>query len=102
MPLLQSVQVNLAAVVQADCRSCILDDRPDGYVVELHSVNVPQEERIRRLMVRDHCAAEAIEARMRNQMPDEEKAMRADYVILNYEGNPRARQVRRIVELLIG
>jgi hypothetical protein len=35
-------------------------------------------------------------------MPDEEKAMRADYVILNYEGNPRERQVRRIVELLIG
>ena len=72
------------------------------YMDAVVAVYLEKEERIRRLMVRDHCAADAIEARMRNQMPDEEKAMRADYVILNYEGNPRARQVRRIVELLIG
>ena len=30
---------------------------------------------------------------MRNQLSAEEKMDRADYVILNYEGNPRARQV---------
>lgn len=58
-------------------------------------------ERIRRLMLRDRCTAEAIEARMRNQMPDEHKAMRADFVILNYEGNPRARQVKTILERLL-
>lgn len=77
---------------------CGLEKAMDAVV----AVYLEKEERIRRLMVRDHCAAEAIEARMCNQMPDEEKAMRADYVILNYEGNPRERQVRRIVELLIG
>lgn len=77
---------------------CGLEKAMDAVV----AVYLEKEERIRRLMVRDHCAAEAIKARMRNQMPDEEKAMRADYVILNYEGNPRERQVRRIVELLIG
>ena len=38
---------------------------------------------------------------MRNQLPAEEKMRRADYVILNYEGNPRARQVLHIHEQLI-
>ena len=73
-----------------------LDKAMDAVV----AVYLEKEERIRRLMERDRCTAEAIEARMRNQMPDEEKAMRADYVILNYEGNPRERQVRRVVEMI--
>lgn len=75
-----------------------LDKAMDAVV----AVYLEKEERIRRLMERDRCTAEAIEARMRNQMPDEEKAMRADYVILNYEGNPRERQVRRVVEMIGG
>ena len=33
---------------------------------------------------------------MPNQLSAEEKMMRADYVILNYEGNPRARQVQQV------
>lgn len=64
------------------------------------AVYLEREERIRRLVERDRCPVEAIEARMRNQMPDEEKAMRADYVILNYEGNPRERQVKTILNQL--
>lgn len=40
-------------------------------------------------------------ARMRNQLSAEEKMMRADYVILNYEGNPRTRQVQYVHEQIM-
>ena len=68
------------------------------YQLEKHldqviTVYLDKEERLRRLEHRDHVSRQALEARMRNQLSAEEKMDRADYVILNYEGNPRARQV---------
>ena len=60
------------------------------------TVYLEKEERLRRLQLRDNVGREALEARMRNQLSAEEKMDRADYVILNYEGNPRARQVADI------
>ena len=54
------------------------------------------EERLRRLVLRDRCSREALMARIANQIPGEEKLMRADYVVLNYECNPRSRQVKYI------
>ena len=51
------------------------------------------DERLRRLSRRDNAPTEAIMARIANQIPAEEMMMRADYVVLNYEGNPRGRQV---------
>lgn len=58
------------------------------------------QERLSRLRHRDGVGEEAIMARIANQMPAEEMMRRADYVILNYEGNPRARQVAYIDKLL--
>ena len=58
------------------------------------------EERLRRLMQRDGVGEEALRARIVNQLPAEEMMSRADYVILNYEGNPRRRQVEYIDKLL--
>lgn len=54
------------------------------------------EERLRRLHDRDRVGEEVLMARIANQMPAEEMMQRADYVILNYEGNPRSRQVASI------
>jgi dephospho-CoA kinase len=65
------------------------------------SVYLDKEERLRRLQLRDKTTREALEARMRNQLPAELKMERADYVILNYEGNPRARQVLTIHNLIL-
>lgn len=65
------------------------------------AVYVEKEERFRRLEQRDHATREALEARMRNQLSAEEKMDRADYVVLNYEGNPRQRQVEHIHGLLM-
>ena len=53
-------------------------------------------ERIDRLRQRDGVGVEALMARITNQLPAEEMMRRADYVILNYEGNPRQRQVAYI------
>ena len=64
-------------------------------------VYLEEEERLRRLELRDHATREQLQARMRNQLSAEEKMMRADYVVLNYEGNPRGRQVRHIHNLLL-
>ncbi|MBP5341817.1 MAG: dephospho-CoA kinase [Bacteroidales bacterium] len=53
-------------------------------------------ERLRRLQARDGVGEDQIMARIANQMPAEEMMRRADYIILNYEGNPRQRQVHYI------
>jgi dephospho-CoA kinase len=58
------------------------------------------QERIERLRNRDGSSVEQIMARVANQMPAEEMMRRADYVILNFEGNPRQRQVAVIDNLL--
>lgn len=58
------------------------------------------DERLRRLALRDGVGREQIMARINNQIPAEEMMDRADYVILNYEGNPRARQVSYIDKLI--
>lgn len=63
-------------------------------------VYLDKEERLRRLSLRDHATLDDLEARMRNQLSAEEKMARADYVILNYEGNPRRRQVAYIDNLI--
>lgn len=57
-------------------------------------------ERLRRLGLRDGVGEETLMARIDNQLPAEEMMRRADYIILNYEGNPRQRQVSYIDKLL--
>lgn len=63
-------------------------------------VYLDREERMKRLEQRDHATREALEARMRNQLSAETKMDRADYVILNYEGNPRQRQCEQVAAWL--
>lgn len=58
------------------------------------------DSRLERLRLRDGVGDEALRARIANQMPAEQMMMRADYVILNYEGNPRRRQVEYIDQML--
>ncbi len=65
-------------------------------------VYVSKAERMSRLHVREQSSREMIERQMAMQWQAEEKMMRADYVVLNYEGNPRMRQVEHIHSLLCG
>ena len=62
---------------------------------------VDEEERLSRLALRDHATREQLLTRMRNQLSAEDKMMRAHHVVLNYEGNPRARQVLHIHHQLL-
>ena len=73
----------------------------DRLVDRVVCVYLEEEERLRRLALRDHASRQQLQARMRNQISAEEKMMRAHYVVLNYEGNPRARQVLYIHKQLI-
>lgn len=75
------------------------------YQLEKHldaviAVHASLEERLSRLQIRDKATISQLQAVMNAQMPSEEKMRRADYVILNYEGNPRSRQVEYIHNLL--
>ena len=68
----------------------------DHLVDKVVCVYLGLDERIARLIDRDHATPEQIHSRIRRQLPAEEVMQRADHVILNYEGNPRARQVQHI------
>lgn len=65
----------------------------ERYMDKVICVYLSLDERLARLKERDHADDGQLLARIRNQMPAEEMMRRADYVILNYEGNPRKRQV---------
>ncbi len=73
----------------------------DKIVDKVICVYLEKEERLRRLELRDKVSRTELEARMRNQWEAEEKMMRADFVILNYEGNPRKRQVAFVHNKLV-
>ena len=81
--------------------SAILYDHGlDRLMDKVVCVYLDLDERLRRLAARDGVGEESLRARIANQMPAEEVMRRADYVILNYEGNPRGRQVAYIDKLL--
>lgn len=56
-----------------------LEKELDGVI----TVAAPDELRIERVMQRDHISREAVEQRMKNQLPQEEKIKRSDFVIVN-------------------
>ena len=64
------------------------------------TVYLSLDERLQRLALRDGASRDELLARIANQMPAEEMMHRADYVILNYEGNPRQRQVAYIDKMI--
>lgn len=63
-------------------------------------VTAPQPLRLQRVMQRDGAKAEAVQARMDKQMPEHEKAARADFLIVNDGQQLLIPQVYRIHHLL--
>lgn len=63
-------------------------------------VYAPLDIRIDRVMKRDNVARELVEARIKNQMPDEEKAKLSDFVIVNNDTSSLIEQVLTILEQL--
>ena len=56
-----------------------LESMFDAVIVVAASESV----RIRRVMLRDHCSEEQVRARMAQQLPQAEKVLKADYVIVH-------------------
>jgi dephospho-CoA kinase len=60
------------------------------------TVFAPEEMRLQRVLARDGGEPDAVRARMKNQMPDEEKMRRADFVIYN---DGRRSLVQQVLEI---
>lgn len=65
------------------------------------TVTAPIELKIDRCMKRDNINRELVIERMKNQMPDEEKAKRSDYVIVNDDAQLVLPQILKIHQSLI-
>jgi len=63
-------------------------------------VYAPQEIRLRRAVSRDACAAEQIQQRMRNQMPDEDKMAFAHHIIYNDDKQALIPQLGALIKTL--
>lgn len=64
-------------------------------------VYTPEEDRIQRVIQRDHTTAEKVMARMQHQLPDEEKIPHCDYIINNFGDFDIKQQVFAIHPLLL-
>lgn len=70
-------------------------------VDKMIGVYAPMEIRLKRAMERDHVSKEAIEKRMQNQMNEEEKMKRCDFVILNDGTRSVIQQVLEVHAILL-
>jgi dephospho-CoA kinase len=59
-------------------------------------VTAPEDERIRRVMLRDGVSREAVRSRMRNQWEDAEKIPLADFVIRNTDLQKTLREAGKV------
>ncbi len=63
-------------------------------------VTAPEELRIKRVTERDHVSAEEVKRRMKNQWSDEEKAAKADHILMNDEERMLMPKVLELVSKL--
>ena len=64
-------------------------------------VDAPEEERIRRVMERDGCSREEVEARIASQMPVQKKRTAADFVLDNTGDRDTARNQAGFLDTLL-
>jgi len=73
-------------------------DKTMNFIV---TVTAPQEERVERILRRNKITREEILSRMSNQLPDEEKCERSDFVIYNDNNRAIIPQIENILQNLI-
>lgn len=64
-------------------------------------VSAPEELRIERVMLRDQISREAVIARIKKQMPEEEKKKYADFIVLNDGISPLLPQILNIHQQIL-
>jgi len=87
----------LVFVESAILLECALQNQVDKIVV----VTAPEDIRIQRVMSREGVGAEAVKARMKNQLPEPQRLAKADYVICNDNETPVILQVEEMLQFVI-
>ncbi|MBR5694966.1 MAG: dephospho-CoA kinase [Paludibacteraceae bacterium] len=83
------------------CETAILFESGMDKLVDIKiTVTAPLETRIRRCVTRDGLTEEQIRARINNQMDDEERIRRSDFVIINDEKHAIIPQIKEIINTL--
>ena len=72
-----------------------------SYLDRVITVYAPVEIRLERVIKRDHTCREAVQERMKHQMPEEEKMRQSDFVIHNDGSQSLIRQSAAILEQLL-
>jgi len=80
----------------------LLDAGLDPYTDGVLAVLADDTLRLQRAMARDGASEEAVRARMQHQMPQEELAQRADFLIYNDEAHPLTPQLDSLFDKLLG
>lgn len=88
-----------AEVVVQEC-AILFESGFEDTVHKTIEVYAPKDVRLQRAMTRDSASAEQIEARMAQQMPEEEKRAKADYCINNDGIADLGIQIDSLLELL--
>ena len=65
---------------------------------EIITVSAPVDIRIRRTMLRDNTSAESIKKRINNQISEEERNKKSDYIIVNDDVTPLLPQVVSVIQ----
>ncbi|MDR3226204.1 MAG: dephospho-CoA kinase [Prevotellaceae bacterium] len=73
----------------------------DKFMDKIIVVNAPQDLRIARVMARDNQSYQQIIKRMENQLTDEERNIRANFIIDNYMNIPLLPQILKIHEIIL-
>ena len=63
-------------------------------------VTASDDTRLRRVMLRDHCSEAQVRQRMALQLPETEKALRGDFVILHDEDDEDAFLTAQVEEVI--
>jgi len=71
------------------------------YFYFIITVIAPLNSRIKRIIERDMVTPEQVKERIENQLPDEEKILKSDFIINNDEKNSIVEQVLFIHNLLL-
>lgn len=78
----------------------LFEARFDRFIDKAVTVYAPENLRIQRASVRDNASGKAIVARMKNQLPEEEKIARSNVVIYNDDHHSLIAQVEKMLENL--
>lgn len=92
-------ELQTASAVAAET-AILFESGMDKWVNTKVSVIAPIDTRIERCMKRDSMTKEQVLARIKNQMDDEERMRRSDFVIINDEKHALIPQIKEIIKSL--